>query len=546
MHAPQLNESLKLVKSELDLLLRHAERQLAEFTNYLENRDAWEQAAASLRQTAGVLEVIALPGALELARALSQAAHALEQADAEITAGMLPALVTGMSLLIRYLEQDRQHPALLLPAINALRAALGQAALPEYRFFDIDPRLPRFERGFVMAPDARRLPWQARRLRHMYQLGLLAVLRQENVSHGFFLLRRALNQLEGLCGESLFADFCRLAGAGVEALSEGKLQLARERRLVLGQVDRQLKRLVQPPLDLEAPAPESLVHQLLYWIALAEPATPLLQALKTETGLGQHISDGLLNMERGMLEDAGASVLPAARRELKLELGKLIAELDALSQNPEHVQAHPQRLENQLHMLAQTLNMLEMAEDGKRLRLAAERVHAEGERITGEQLLALAVELMDVDARLSAQLGLDLTVEAAPAALSPQAQASQDAHRLLGTIQEALTRYIADDWNTEHLAEVPAKLDTLCQGLQFLNAERAAVVLHTCAEFIRDRLLASATPPSHSQALEVLADAIICIDYYLDGLAGNQGLRQGVIELAEESADALLRLTRAA
>lgn len=545
MHLPQLNDSVKLVKAELDLLLRHAERQLAEYANYLENRDAWEQAAASLRQTAGVLEVIGLPGALELARALSQAVLLLEQADAARATALLPPILRGLNLLIRFLQQDRARPALLLPAINALRAALAQAPLPEHRFFEAEPRLPRLERGFVMEPDRQRLPWLARRLRHMYQLGLLAVLRAENERHGFFLLGRALSQFENLCGETLFADFCRGARGGVEALEHGRLQLDRERRLALGQIDRQLKRLLAQPLNLDEPVPEGLVLTLLYWLALAEPTTSLLQSLKAEAGLTGHASDALTQMERALLEDAGAGVLPAARRELKLELDRLVGELDALARAPERLEEQPGRLENQLHVLAQTLDMLDQAEDGRRLRQAAERVRQLEGRLGGEQLHALATELMDVDARLNALLGLPAEPEAA-APLSPQEQASQDAHALLSQVQDALTHYIADDWNVAHLARVPEQLDRLCIGLQFLKAERAAIVLHTCAQYIRQELLASPHGQGQTQALEILADAIICIDYYLGGLAGNQGLRQGVIELAEESAEALMRLTRAA
>lgn len=550
MQTPHITASFRLVKAELDLLLRHAERQLAEYTNYLENREAFDQARLSLRQVAGVIEVIGLPGALDLARALSQSVDALEAADAARTAELLPGLVRGLHLLGRYLDHalgdsGSLRPELLLPAINHLRQRLGQAEIAESRYFETTPVLPKADRGFVLDPDIDRLPWLARRLRHMYQLGLLAVLREENLSQGFFLLKRALSQLEGLCADLPFADFFHLSRGGVEALEAGRLQLSRERRLILGQVDRQLKRLLVQPLELSAlQPPETLVHTLLYWIARAEAGTPLLKELKSLAKLDSEPSENLLALERSVLEDAGEGVLPAARKELKAEIAKLVAELGMLIDHPELVREAPTRLEGQLKALALTLDMLVLGEDGQRLRQAAERIQREAATVGREQLTALASELMDVETRLAPLTGLP--AEPVETSLSPQANASLEARKLLAQVQESLTAYIANDWDSSLLGEVPGKLDTVCQSLQFLRAERAAVVLRTCADYIRNHLAATPNPASEAQALEILADAIICIDYYLDGLAGNQGLRQGVIELAEESAEALMRLTRAA
>lgn len=554
MQTPQFTSSLRLVKAELDLLLRQAEGQLSEYANYWEsqNRDAFEQASQSLRQVAGVLEVVDLDGAQELARALSTTVNRLGECDEAGATVLLPAILRAMHLLERYLAHglgaEQLRPELLLPTINTLRALLGQNPLPEICFFTAGSTLPAGERGFVLDPDPERIAWLGRRLRHMYQLGLLAVLRGENLEQGYLLLRRALNQLESLCGDTAFADFCRLGQAGIDGLAQGRLVLGRERQLLLGQIDRQLKRLLTRPLELDGLVPPAaLVHALLYWLALAEPATPLLKELKTSAGLNGYTSEVLLTLERTVLEDAGEGVLPAARKELQAELAKLIAELDLLAGHPDMVRGAPERLIGQLSALGLTLGMLDLAEDGQRLRQAAERVRAEAEQLGREQLLAVASELMDVQARLNDLLGLPQnTTEEAQAVLSPRAQASQDSRLCLARVQEALTAYIANDWDNTQLIGVPEQLDQVCLGLHFLNAERAAVVLRTCAGFVRDRLQSAGTPPSDPQALEVLADAIICIDYYLDGLAGNQGLSQGVIELAEESAEALLRLTRAA
>lgn len=553
MQTPHITASLRLVKSELDLVLRQAERALSEYANYWEaqNRDAFDQAAQCLRQTAGVLEVVGLPGALELARALSQTVDRLGQGDENDAQRLLPAIVRGLTVQSRYLGQGAGdspvRPELLLPTINQLRALLGEPALAEARFFEPAILLPKGDRGFVLDPDLRQLAGQVRRLRLMYQLGLLAVLREANLPHGYFLLKRALCQFENLSGDTGFADFCRLARAAVEALESGDVSPSRERRLVFGQVDRQFKQLLGEPLELESfAAPAPLLQALLYLIALAEPATPLLTELKSAAELNGHPSEALLTLERAALEDAGRGALPAARKEFKTELDKLIGELTVLSEQPELVREAPQRLHGQLIALGQTLDMLDLPEEGLRLRQAGERVATEAAQLDRERLHSLASELMDVEVRLSQLLGVP-TAPAEPESANPQVVASQEARKLLAQVQERLTAFIANDWNREELDGAPEKLDTVCAGLQHLKAERAAVVLRTCAQFVREHLLAgAANPPSEPQALEVLADAIICIDYYLDGLAGDQGLRQGVIELAEESAQTLARMTKAA
>src|SRR5690606_33174806 len=131
---------------------------------------------------------------------LQQATDIPAGAGAERDA-QLAALSNALHVLRRYLENVETHrqelPEVLLPAINDLRQAGGQSPLPESFFFSarLDLARPPAE-SRRLEPGARAT--LVRQLRHMYQLGLLGFLRDQNPQAGIKLMARAFARLDSL------------------------------------------------------------------------------------------------------------------------------------------------------------------------------------------------------------------------------------------------------------------------------------------------------------------------------------------------------------
>src|SRR5690606_9480831 len=118
---------------------------------------------------------------------------------------LVGTLGNGIVLLGRYLEyvqlKNAPMPELLVGGINELRRAAGKALIPESHFFRVDvarERQPPAAPGTAPRAEVAR---QCRRLRHMYQVGLLGVLKGDSRT-SLKLVNRALARIDRLCGDA--------------------------------------------------------------------------------------------------------------------------------------------------------------------------------------------------------------------------------------------------------------------------------------------------------------------------------------------------------
>ena len=73
----------------------------------------------------------------------------------------------------------------------------------------------------------------------------------------------------------------------------------------------------------------------------------------------------------------------------------------------------------------------------------------------------------------------------------------------------------------------------------FLNLERAAGILFNATKYIEDKLLGGNSVAANDNDLDTLADAITSVDYYLESMVQDKPMGEGILEVAEESMEAL-------
>ncbi|MEJ6654511.1 MAG: ferrous iron transporter B, partial [Pseudomonas sp.] len=104
----------------------------------------------------------------------------------------------------------------------------------------------------------------------------------------------------------------------------------------------------------------------------------------------------------------------------------------------------------------------------------------------------------------------------------------------LALARRAVTAYIESDNDRMHLLNVPATLETVRGGLIFLGMTRAADIILTASRFIRESMLEGQAAPG-TQQLEVLADALTSIEFYLESAERSSVGTGDVLALAEDS-----------
>ncbi len=547
--------SLNLVRDELFATMEEAESNLEQFIADPQNGSLLQQAVESLQQVRGTLNLIELAGAELLAQQVLDQATDIPAGAGEERHGQLAALSNALHVLRRYLEnvdvRRQEMPELLLPAINDLRQAGGSAALPESFFFSVRLDQPRPPREMPSLDEAAKAS-EARRLRHMYQVGLLGFIREHNPQASLKLMARAMQRLDGLYANQPCGRMCWIAAAALEAQAEGQLLPRKSRKQLFARLDRELKQMLANP---QHETPRSQLKELLYLVALAGTEGPLAAPLRQAFALAPlPFTDHLLEEESQRLAGPGHTVMRSLSAAIREELTSVKDMLDLIERGT--VQADTlASLHALLGKLSKTLGMVGLSSAGNSLaaQLPAVASWNEAETPAPAQLNKLAEAVLYVEGMV-ASLESGERRESRPAQARPGEEAESFAsHQLnearivvvgeaqagLGLAKRAITGYLEAGGDRMHLTNVPFSLQAVRGGLWFLGQERAALLVGACAEYIQKQMLDAQQMPSE-QMLETLADALSSLEYYLEaGAVLRPETQPSVLDLAADSVRAL-------
>jgi chemosensory pili system protein ChpA (sensor histidine kinase/response regulator) len=246
-------QSLLWVKAELDKNLDKAEKAWQRYVEDGRNEAALAETLALVREVRGVLQTIELGGAAFLAheveRALAGIADGRRKAEDTILDTLTRALLQLPIYLERVVGTMHESPRVLLPLLNELRSAAGEAPLEESGLMTAQRNLSRRqgERGKHSDPAT-----LARKLRPRYQSLLLAVYKGSEDATPLAALQEICEEIEETVTETTTFELWWAASAFVEALHDGGLPMNTERKQLLGRLDGALKRLAGGGGELSA------------------------------------------------------------------------------------------------------------------------------------------------------------------------------------------------------------------------------------------------------------------------------------------------------
>lgn len=545
--------SLSLVRDELFATIEQAELSLEQFIGERSNGHLLQQAVEGLQQIRGTLKLIELTGAEMLAQEMLDQANDIPAGAGNERDDQLSALSSALYVLRRYLESvdaNRQEiPELLLPTINELRRAGGQALLPESFFFSARLDQPRPPRAQAASDDVHA---DGRRLRHMYQVGLLGYIREQNAVASLRLMGRAMERLDSLLGEQAAARLCWMAAGAIEAIIDGQLLPRRSRKQLFSRLDRELKSLLGNP---GYEPPRAMLKELLYLVALADSKGERCEQLREALSFTSlPFTDYMLEEEYQRLAGPGHAVLRSLSSAIRDELTAVKDLLDLIERGSAQSESFG-NLHAVLGKLGKTLGMVGLTSAGNALQaqLPVVASWSEGGEVTGEALNRLAEAVLYVESMV-ASLERGERRDVRPQEVLPGQEAESFAtHQLaearivvvdeaqagLSLAKRAITAYLESSGDKLHLANVPVTLQAVRGGLWFLNQGRAAMLVGACADYIQSKMLETTQMPSE-QMLETLADALTSLEYYLEaGAVLRPETTPSVLDLAEESVRAL-------
>lgn len=540
--------SLGMVRDELFATMADTQQCLEQF---LEERDSGvllQQAVTNLQQIKGILAVIELAGAELLAQEMQSLAMDIPAGADEERNEQFTAINNALYVLRRYLEQLEANwiemPELLLPAINKLRLAGQQPRLPESFFFSAKLN---FSRPVpLQKQQVDDLPSLTRRLRQMYQVGLLSLLRDERVSSSLDLMCRAMQRLDSVNPKPEENLLFWIAAAALESINDSKLIISQGRKLLLSRLDREIKMHLA---NGGHSTPRGQIKDLLYLIALANSSGVLAEQVKQAANLPElPFTDHMLTDEYERLSGPGTNVMRSLSVAIQEELSQVKDALDLVERGTANDEVFSS-MHVTLAKLEKTLAMIGLTTASNSLKNHLTQVigwHSL-EDVNRENLVKLADSVIYVEGLVAGlEQGRAEPAELSEADVFAQHQltearivVTEEAKAGLSMTKRAITSYFESSGERGHLENIPIVLYNVRGGLLFIDETRAASLVQACADYIKTNMLDSMDMPME-QALESLADALTSLEYYLEGgfLLQRKEERE-VLDLAAESIEAL-------
>lgn len=542
--------SLTLLIEEISATLQQGEALLEAYMIEPSDKQLG-QLAALLQQVRGVCHMIELPAATFITSEMVAVSEQLGNINKPERAAN--ALSRAIVLLRRYLEYVQQTnksiPELLVDGINELRLARRAQRIGESHFADIS-----LNSDVITQPDAVTLTEasinELKRLRHMYQVGLLAVLTGES-QVGIKVMGRSVTQLVKIAGPTPQGQLWWLASGVLQGFVREQLQLTPTRKYLLAGYDRSLRELIDKgSLLLAQPPQEELVKESLYLLSLCRVKTGIIADIQAAYAINSILSDAQLQAELSLMSGGSTDVIRAVAKALKEELQTLQGALDMAAQGA--MEADFSDLAATIERMAGTLIMVDRPKVAEQLQARAAIIKdwsTEDLESNEEQLQGLVDDLLLVEntiAELNSQQGA--TGAAAQDYNEKVSRYQLDGARMtvigecrsgLTLIKRSLTTYLENDNDRMHITNLPNVLNSIVGGLSFLNFPRAQQIIQKSLQFVQDRLLPAEAEPVAAADLDLLADAISSVDYYLESMEEHKPIGEVVLEIAERSLSAL-------
>ncbi|MEP5232024.1 MAG: hypothetical protein ABJQ78_11380 [Alloalcanivorax sp.] len=543
--------SLTFLKEAIDTTLTEAENQLEAFSDDHSRQDELQHCAQAFQQLRGICQVVELPAAALMSEEMALAARELQE---KVSEARIQALSNAIVLLARYFDyvqlKNRTLPALLIGGINELRRSGGKGLIQESHFFSADlsrqraPEAPQRELSVSELSDL------SRRLRHMYQVGLLGVLRGQGNATSLKLMARALVRLDRAAGQCGLSRFLWVAQAVLTAMYCDQMAITPARKALLSQYDRQLKKLVYDgDQAVTEEAPLLLIKESLFIVSLSAEDSGTIGDVKQAFGLKAEVSDTVLQRELALMTGASGSVIRSVATAMRDEIADLKESLDLASQGV--ADTNYQSVAASLNRLGSTLDMINKDDESRAIKQRAREVSkwAPDQNVEGEAFHGLVDDLLIVE---NVVAGLERSI-------SPEDDVHRTANNTnislyqlddarmtvvgecragLALAKRSISSFMDNNWDAMHLSNLPGTFASIAGGLMFLELDRAKAVTEACHKYISNRLLSGDQVPTREN-METLADALTGVDYYLESMEEQKPIGDGVLEVAEESMNAL-------
>lgn len=548
--------TLKWVKDEIDESLKQTRQALEAYVENPDDKTQIRFCTTYLHQIYGTLQMVEIYGGALLAEEMEMLTDAILEDRVTQKDDAYDVLMRAIIQLPSYLEHIEQghndRPVILLPLLNDLRAARGDTLLSDNAFFSpnlsVTPPPSIANKQEPQEPDIQKY---IKKLRTAYQAALVRVYRNENPKANLKKIASVLRELHNLSSNENASRLWWVASAVIEAIYEGGIEAHNSVKLLIGHIDREIKRIVETGKQaLQEDPPAELVKNLLYYVALAKSSGHRVAQIKQAFSLAA-VLPGASEIDAAFdsLKGSSNELLKSVSTVIKEDLLQVKDQLDIFVRSSEQKPSQLEPLTEQLGRISDTLAMLGFGDLRKIIQDQINNVKqlaASGDPPSEMSLMEIASALLFVESSLDGIESRELVSQGAEdtaetETLLPAGEQKHltklvisEAAQVLARVKESLNTFANDTTKLDLLAEIPEYLGQVKGVLAVLAFDQASHLLQAAIEYIRDEILDKRKTPNQA-ALDAIADVITSIEYYLEAVTESRRNPESILDVAIDS-----------
>ncbi|MGB5324604.1 MAG: hypothetical protein WBN40_04160 [Pseudomonadales bacterium] len=387
-----------------------------------------------------------------------------------------------------------------------------------------------------------------RRLRKMYQVALIGLLRDTSCAEQLKLIDRVANRSAGLVSEPILQTAWQALSVLVSQIKDGKLQMTGQRKHFFARFDRWLRDMSRGHyIEFHERNNFNSLRELIFLLMLSGSQRYAFSAFDSIAEIGaikwrdEQIESQRRAVESGLRDSVGA--MGEAIREI---LAQMKQRLSAISESDSCDAEDVAFLADNMATISAVLRFCDFNSPALSMGAAAEQVHCWIDEPPHEsELLQVADAILSVEntLRFSAMGGAD--DDAASGSGSLEQGLVEQAHQHLFTEMQAnialsaraLGNYLESNFDREHIANIGNSLAGAIGGFQMVGLSEAAELTALCGKRISEEH--ESREPADIQRLESIADCLVSIEYLLHELAAGRKSDSAMKQLISENLAAL-------
>lgn len=526
------SQVVELLEGELGFVLREAEKKAEMF-----DPNQGSALVELLTQIQGTCALVGLESLRHLADELVLTLHKDSLAKIvdpeQLKERVHSSLVAARKLARAVIDTRTDNVCALLPEMTALRRLRGEPPLYEYHCLT-QVNWPALDKAVATNPLGGEQQDDIKRLLHLYQFGLLDVIRDNNRKKAFVILFRVTKRLEDVAVLAAEKNYWWVVSWVVRALAENRLELQVERLRLLAVVEKQIRLLVADnPASGRSPYPEGLWRAFVSLLALLEPQDEEERTRRQEIGvpeLGFGEQD-IASIRKYIVEDAdGEAKAFRSLKDLIWNTRFLLDVSEDRDNGPGSVAVD--EVKEAFTQMARLWDESGFNGLSRRFKLLATRLPDTG----ADDALSQEMMVEMVDAILQSECALiefDYVEPSRVRAREWESRPINDIlqHSLLRTaqvavlseaamrldhIKELLTEVSAGYTGAEALPELESALEAIGASARMIQYTRLAELTDRSLKFVKEVVFAGQTSQLMENFWDVFADGISCLEYYID------------------------------